>query len=106
MTQQRTDDQLDRLMLAAAICLKNHLRQKVPVKLSGDEMICTAEEITSVVDDLLSLRAAVRRVHAAEDAVVASRGRTCEQFLSLRHEMDEAKKALRAEMASIDGGSS
>ncbi len=50
--------------------------------------------------DLLDLRAAVRRVHAAEDAVANG---PVGSGWGL-YELDEARDALRAEIASIDGG--
>lgn len=49
--------------------------------------------------DLIMLRAAVRRVHAAEDAVANG---PVGSGWGL-YELDEARDALRAEMASIDG---
>lgn len=52
--------------------------------------------------DLESLRAAVRRVHAAEDAVAKG---TIGSVRLLR-ELENTRAALRAEMASIDGGAS
>ncbi len=58
--------------------------------------------------DLISLRAAVRRVHAAEDVWTAA----CVNAVGAHEagkvwgEVREARRALRAEMANIDGGAS
>ena len=62
-----------------------------------------------MAEDLESLRAAVRRVHAAEDAYEKARRQhmaDSEIVCWSRDIVDEARAALRAEMASIDGGAS
>ena len=70
---------------------------------------CQDDVLAGTSQELLDLRAAVRRVHAAEDRYYAQASddevsREHKRFLSLA--ISEARSALRAEMASIDGGAS
>ena len=60
---------------------------------------CQDDVLAGASQELLDLRAAVRRVHAAEDAVANG---PVGSGWGL-YELDEARDALRAEMASIDG---
>ena len=64
---------------------------------------CDDDKIPALLD-LLSLRAAVRRVHDAEDAWAASVARGDDSIYSIGKMWCEALKDLRAEMAGIDGG--
>ena len=98
MSQTRTDVQVGQLRDAA-----NRSEQfdgkRQAITLHREEIACTTEEVKGTASDLLSLRAAVRRVHAAEDAVANG---PVGSGWGL-YELDEARDALRAEMASIDG---
>lgn len=77
------------------------MTQQIPQKRL--EIWCAHNLANLAEHDLLSLRAAVRRLLGAEDAARNARGMTSEAFLTLLHERDAAEKALRVEMASIDG---
>ena len=71
-----------------------------------DEQVDPWEYPDTVKSDLLSLRAAVRRVHDAEDAFDNTMGdcmvpADVKMALSLAYRRNRA--ALRAEMAGIDG---
>jgi hypothetical protein len=71
-----------------------------------DEQVDPWEYPDTVKADLLSLRAAVRRVHDAEDALDNTMGdcmvpEDVKMALSLAYRRNRA--ALRAEMAGIDG---
>ena len=71
-----------------------------------DEQVDPLDYPDTVKSDLLSLRAAVRRVHDAEDAFDNTMGdcmvpAAVKMALSLAYRRNRA--ALRAEMAGIDG---
>lgn len=71
------------------------------------EIVATTSELREICSDLLSLRAAVRRVLEADKTFEAS-GRASgicalESVLDSGREWRHAIAALRAEMASLDG---
>ena len=107
MTQTRTDHQC-RASIDACKLNEQFDGERPSVRVGPNEIICTTEELRGPNTDLLSLRAAVRRVLEAEDKWFALDERfwttrtgasDCSEAVAL---MREARSALRAEMAGID----
>ena len=106
MTQTRTDIQVGQLRDAANTG-KAFDGVRPTITVHREEIVCTTEEVEGTSSDLLSLRAAVRRVHDAEDAFDNTMGdcmvpEDVKMALILAYRRNRA--ALRAEMAGIDGG--